>query len=347
MSCTNTTAATDGDTVNLAWLGIMLGLLASIGINVGNNMQAVGLQQQTESGSEKQTKTFIVGTVLFAVASVINFGAFGFAPAAILAPLEGVQFISNLCFARFVNKKHVSLRMVSGSALVIVGVVISIMAGPSGVAAFSFDDLICFWTSWGWLLYLSLVITVATTCQGLHVWYQRRLDAGRALPSSATVLPVTFAISAALVGSQAVVQAKSMSELVELVFDPAVGVLGLLGHWFFYFCLVLLFLSGGLWLNRLSAALGKYDPLFIIPMLQSNYILFSTVTGGIFFQVRPPPPFPPWPASSPHRPSASASLGLPLLPHPWPPHLDPSTSLGLFSSRSLHRSRPLAWASSR
>ena len=39
-----------------------------------------------------------------------------------------------------------------------------------------------------------------------------------------------------------------------------------------------------MWLYRLSSALGKYDPLFIIPMLQSNYILFSTVTGGIFFQ---------------------------------------------------------------
>ena len=34
-------------------LGITLGLLASVGINVGNNMQALGLSQQAESGAEK------------------------------------------------------------------------------------------------------------------------------------------------------------------------------------------------------------------------------------------------------------------------------------------------------
>lgn len=274
----------DAPTGSLQWLGIVLGLLASIGINVGNNMQAVGLQQQSASGEEKKSRTFWIGTIMFAVASVINFGAFAFAPAAVLAPLEGIQFVSNLLFARFVNHKAVSQRMVSGSALIILGVVVTIMAGPTGVAKFSIDDLVCFWTAWGWVLYLSLTITFAVGCQALHIYYQRALDTERPLPAHATVLPVTFALSSALAGAQAVVQAKSMSELVELVFDPAVGVPGLLSSWFFYFCLLLLFLSGGVWLHRLSTALGKYDPLFIIPMLQSNYILFSTITGGIFFQ---------------------------------------------------------------
>ena len=29
---------------------------------------------------------------------------------------------------------------------------------------------------------------------------------------------------------------------------------------------------------------SRYDPLFIILLLQANYILFSTVTGGIYFK---------------------------------------------------------------
>ena len=32
---------------------------------------------------------------MFAVASIVNFGAFGFAPAAVLAPLESIQFVSS------------------------------------------------------------------------------------------------------------------------------------------------------------------------------------------------------------------------------------------------------------
>eukprot|EP00966_Prymnesium_polylepis_P326040 7381971-Prymnesium_polylepis.1 len=76
--------AGSGETSAEAWtviLGVVLGLSASIGINVGNNMQALGLQQQEEAGLESKTRTFKLGTACFAVASIVNFGAFGFAPA--------------------------------------------------------------------------------------------------------------------------------------------------------------------------------------------------------------------------------------------------------------------------
>ena len=52
----------------------------------------------------------------------------------------------------------------------------------------------------------------------------------------------------------------------------SIGPLGLLRSWFFYFACVMLFSSMGGWLYRLNAALGKYDPLFIIPLLQSFYV---------------------------------------------------------------------------
>ena len=75
-------------------------------------MQALGLQQQEATG--EKSRTFLIvraipskhltrrcstrdrnrapwllqGSIIFGVASVLNFGAFGFAPASILAPLE-------------------------------------------------------------------------------------------------------------------------------------------------------------------------------------------------------------------------------------------------------------------
>lgn len=95
------------------------------------------------------------------------------------------------------------------------------------------------------------------------------------------MLPITYAVSSALAGSQCVVQAKSMSELFELI---VTGDWGTIAHWFFWFNLVLLMIFLITWLVRMQRALGKYDPLFIIPLLQSFYILFSTITGGIYFQ---------------------------------------------------------------
>lgn len=69
-----------GDLI-LIFIGILLGATASIGINVGNNIQSLGLQEKERGGGDR---LFNVGTTIFVTASLINFAAFAFAPAAIL-----------------------------------------------------------------------------------------------------------------------------------------------------------------------------------------------------------------------------------------------------------------------
>jgi len=261
-------------------LGILLGISASVGINVGNNVQALGLAQQQKAGEEKRNKLFWFGTWTFVLASIVNFAAFGLAPAAVLAPLESVQFVSNLLFARFVNHMNVTRRMVGGSSLIVFGTILAIAFGPSRVLQFSVDDLVGFWTGTDWVVYLILNFSLFLVTQSLHIVYERADVAGKDLPYAATIRPVTFGLSSALLGSHCVVQAKCMSELFEIfLLEPGC----ILAHWFFYMTLILLFFFLYQWLTRLSIALRKYNPIFIIPLLQSNYILFSTVTGGIFF----------------------------------------------------------------
>jgi hypothetical protein len=38
------------------------------------------------------------------------------------------------------------------------------------------------------------------------------------------------------------------------------------------------------WLQRLNDALSKFNPLFIIPLLQCMFIFFAILSGGIFFK---------------------------------------------------------------
>ena len=54
--------------------------------------------------------------------------------------------------------------------------------------------------------------------------------------------------------------------------------------WFFWATLLLWFFTVGIWLHRLNDALSKFDPLFIIPLLQCNFVLFAIISGGIFFK---------------------------------------------------------------
>ena len=69
--------------------------------------------------------------------------------------------------------------------------------------------------------------------------------------------------------------------MVSLLFRCIINVLT---EPFLYMTLFLLAACGGIWLNRSVAALGLYDPNFIIPLLQSSYIVFATISGGVFFQ---------------------------------------------------------------
>ena len=51
-----------------------------------------------------------------------------------------------------------------------------------------------------------------------------------------------------------------------------------------YVSLTLMVGSAVFWLTRLDEALARFEPLLIIPLLQSQFILYATLSGGIFFQ---------------------------------------------------------------
>ena len=105
------------------------------------------------------------------------------------------------------------------------------------------------------------------------------------LPHAAYVLPATYATFSALFGTISVVLAKVLSELVTLM---AQGTDIFFGRdaWFTWVTLVGWLGFVGVWLFRMNEALSLYDPLFIIPLLQVNFILFAIVSGKALFLLK-------------------------------------------------------------
>ena len=210
----------------LMGLGILLGLLGSILINVGNNVQAVGMgmveeqKKRAEQGGPPPTKRakriWTAGTVTFVVGSVINFVAFVFAAAAVLAPLEAIQFVSNLIFARYVTKVPVSQKMVAGSALIVLGTIGAVASGPMSVYSFSIPQLRSFWESPTWVAYLVVAWALSLGLQAFWHVQTRKIEMGGTASGPPALMPIFYALSSALIGTQSVVQAKCFSELVEL-----------------------------------------------------------------------------------------------------------------------------------
>lgn len=223
-----------------------------------------------------------VGTFIFIFGSLINFAAFAFAPASVLAPLEAIQFVTNILFGRFVHKTVITLRMKLGTALAIGGTVVAVVSGPASVLEMSFCDLKAFWGAPAWIGWVCLANGVAALLLTYWHFSSRALQSGKPWPRALTLLPVSFAVSSTLIGTQGVVQAKVLSEVVSMLGTHGAG--HVFGEWFTYFALALFLLPTIWYLYRLSDALSKYSTLFIIPMLQATYILFATVAGGIYFQ---------------------------------------------------------------
>ena len=266
-------------------LGIALGCIGSLSINLGNNLQAKGLQtkQSSSDGGGGDKTLWAIGTAVFVMATLINFTAFGFAPASVVAPLESLQFVANLFFAKFVNKKTLTWRMLIGTAMILVGTVITVIFGPiDGTLIVSLDSLVAYWDAPGWLAYLAIVICIAGIAELTHGFYSHAQRRGESLPGQAAILPMSFATGTALLASQAVVQSKCFAEVVKLF--AAGCAVELFESWYLYVTILIMASTGILYVFRLNKALGMYDPLFIIPLLQSQYILCATLSGGIYFQ---------------------------------------------------------------
>jgi hypothetical protein len=142
-------------------LGITLGILGSVAINTGNNLQSLGLkslqqeQQPIRSSPPDKTSrrvpwlsppvnrvhdesqsefelvkvrrnpiesvTWIVGTIIFISGSLLNFASYAFAAQSMLASLESVQFVTNLILGKLLLKAKITETMLAGTMLTVTG----------------------------------------------------------------------------------------------------------------------------------------------------------------------------------------------------------------------------------
>jgi len=195
-----------------------------------------------------------------------------------------VQFIVNVAFGKFVRKVEVPMRMIGGVLCMVVGVALAVIFGESGNFCFTEDQLMKLWTfsnGWGWWIYIAVTFSISAVCLVAHRRYWTRSRDGQPIKNAAVVMPVLYAIPSALMGgAQMIVQSKCLAELTELM---ARGESITIANWFFWVEAVLVCSFGLFWFFRLTQSLGMYEPLFIIPLMQANFIVWGGIAGGIFF----------------------------------------------------------------
>ncbi len=313
-------------------LGVTLGLLGSVAINTGNNIQSLGLKglkdanesasipkkrqsfrqlndrrktaplcvsdssdekasvevlpdndSQNESRRAKPCSsiTWVIGTVVFVSGSLLNFASYAFAAQSMLASLESIQFVTNLIFGKFMLKANVTKTMLVGTGLTVMGTILAVQFSSRQTLNLRTEDIKILYKNPAYLIYLALMVGMLFLLNYVYHFYEKRKLSGKPLRHSGAIMQISYSIWSALFGTQSVVQAKVLAELLTV---HSSGEQNIFHSWFTYATLFVWIVTVAVWLSRLNNALSKFDPLMIIPLLQCSFIFFAIVSGGIFFK---------------------------------------------------------------
>jgi len=261
-------------------IGIFLGIAGSLAINTGNNLQSYGMHKmELEEKEESLCKSFywVMGTVVFITGALLNFASFGFAPQSTLASLESIQFVSNILFGKWLLNKTITQKMMVGTGLTVLGTVLAVCFSSKRAAEVEdVGDLVHFWKNPVWIAYVVILVVLATVI----FFAYKAIDKKGLAKEHQNWMATMYAVFSALFGTLSVVFAKLLAKLLELWAQDV----NVFSEWYTYVTAVSWLALMAFWLRRLNNALSLYDPVFIIPLLQSNFIFFANVSGGIYFQ---------------------------------------------------------------
>eukprot|EP00900_Chrysochromulina_parva_P022243 jgi/Chrpa1/4652/Chrysochromulina_OHIO_Genome00018068-RA len=265
--------------------GVILSTVASIGINIGQNMQAQGINRLTEEqkSAPQQSRLWVIGMLVFIFSSLFNFVALAFAPASILTPIESIQFVTNIMYNRVYNGAPVSPLMVTGVTCAVVGTCLTVFFGAQGEKCFQGDYMEGLWRGPAWLVYFIGTMIIAIVTYFVHACMKARADMDAVYAQRTAILrPVLYTLSASLAGgSQVITHSKGLSSLLTLAFQG--DVVGVFTDWPIYVELFITVAAGILWVQRQTLGLGLFDPLIILPLLIGSFIVTGGISGGIFF----------------------------------------------------------------
>jgi len=293
----------DSNGIGFIVLGVLLGLFASIGISIGINLQDYGKEELDVQATTCFSKTPMedrygnkiyktrftrkgyIGLALFVFWSIVNFVAFAFAPASILAPLEGAQFVANFAFNMYIedpnfydSSKNIKgrnvFRVSFGTALICTGIFFAVFYSPKQVAEFDEEAIECFWNRWVWWVCL-IIMGVAFFASAVfyRFLYSQKKE-------SLLREKISFSIFIALAGAFMVTNAKAISELVSLLISGE-NIFDGLVFWVSFALLVVFLL---IWIIGQNVGVTRYKALTMLPLLQGFYIIFSSISAGIFFE---------------------------------------------------------------
>jgi drug/metabolite transporter (DMT)-like permease len=224
-----------------------------------------------------------VGSLLFITGGILNFISMGFAAQSLIASLGSVQFLSNVIFGKFVLSETVTRRTWLATVVICTGNLMIVYNSNRSSKEFTAKQL--FYAYAGeYKFYVTACVCALVITQLAYnaLTVSIRRHANKSLPAPKwieTTQALCYALFSAIIGTQSMLQAKCMSELLRMTSTGS----NQMSNPFTYGVVFVYIITTVFWLYRMNYALQQYDGLFIIPILQVFWLVFTITSGGIYF----------------------------------------------------------------
>jgi len=245
-------------------------------------------------GSGELTSGFLkepywwLGMAIYAVGSLMHVASLGFGPAALLHPMEGLTLVANALSSPFLLSERFTVVDIIGTVVIIGGVTMVVIFGPQNEDDNSMDELLdrfdgcssdkcdyafLYWSGAIWS------VTILAFIGSLWVEYTNRRDKirmdGSLKPRGAIFLAFTYSNIKGVMGGYTMLFGKIA---VEALTDG-----NNFDRWETYvFVLVFVAFNVGMEYWR-QKALNLFSTMYVVPLMQVSLVIFSVITGGIFF----------------------------------------------------------------
>eukprot|EP01101_Sappina_pedata_P008491 TRINITY_DN4719_c0_g1_i1.p1 TRINITY_DN4719_c0_g1~~TRINITY_DN4719_c0_g1_i1.p1 ORF type:complete len:433 (+),score=104.92 TRINITY_DN4719_c0_g1_i1:90-1388(+) len=270
------------------WIaGVLLSATGSILINIGTNMMKYSHAYHDNLAHKKSSvlhqPMWLTGISIFCIGNIVNFWALSYSAQSMLAAVGSIQFLTNLVFAAFLFKEKIQTKSYIGTLLIISGNVLIVFFATHEASDYGVDQLFAMYLRKPFAIYLILCYLSAGSLYIAHYWINSKLESNDISSFSSWVVifvPVSYAAFSALIGTQSVILGKSMSVLLRSTLTGD----NQLNHYFTWAIVALFIFLSAFWIYQLNRALKLYSSMFIVPALQGMWIIFSILSGGIYFE---------------------------------------------------------------
>eukprot|EP01084_Bolivina_argentea_P229395 387189_1 len=229
---------------------------------------------------------WICGFLFQLSCSLMDFGALGFAPESVVAPIGALSIVVNLICTPIFQGEKANLRLVIVTFLIVIGSVVTTVFSPKNHNSYTtVNDVIdCYKT----IYFISYGIVVGVVLLILWIFHEycKKLKKNNILYYNKYMLKIhrfSCATLSGTMGAQNILFAKGVSTMIVFTAQNGNNTV-CFTLWQFY--VILFAMLGSVWfqLKWLNYGLKYFSPMQIIPVFQSFWTLVGILGGLVVYQ---------------------------------------------------------------